>query len=74
MTDAAENLKATLSSLPESDREELANFLLQSLDQDESAQEAWDNELTKRLHEIETNRVKTVPADALFQSLRERYP
>jgi putative addiction module component (TIGR02574 family) len=74
MSEAAENLKATLSSLAESDREELATFLLQSLDQDESALEAWDNELIKRLQDIEKKRVKTVPADELFQSLRERYP
>jgi putative addiction module component (TIGR02574 family) len=74
MSEAAENLKATLSSLPESDREELANFLLQSLDQEDTSQEAWDLELTRRLEEIETGRAKTVPADNLFRKLREKYP
>ncbi len=56
MSEAAENLKPALSSLPESDREELANFLLQSLDQEDSGEDVWDMELLRRMEELETGR------------------
>ena len=74
MSEAAENLKPALSSLPESDREELANFLLQSLDQEDSGEDVWDTELLRRMEELETGRAKGLPADELFRCLREKYP
>lgn len=60
--EAHELLKKALA-LPEHERAELAGNLLESLDTtiDEDADAAWQEEITRRLEEIKSGRVKTVP-------------
>jgi putative addiction module component (TIGR02574 family) len=75
MTVAAEKIKAELAKLSDSERGELAHFLIQSLDQseDEGAETAWDNELERRADEIISGRSVAVPADKMFSELRSKY-
>ncbi|OYV06836.1 MAG: addiction module component [Verrucomicrobiales bacterium VVV1] len=75
MTVAAEKIKAELAKLSDSERGELAHFLIQSLDQseDEGAETAWDNELERRADEIISGRSVAVPADKMFSELRAKY-
>ena len=57
-----ELLKHALT-LPENERAELASDLIDSLDPtiDIDAEMAWQEEIARRLEEVESGRVKTVP-------------
>ena len=60
--EASELLKRALA-LPDHERAELAVSLLDSLDPaaDEEAEAAWQEEITRRLAEVEAGKVKTIP-------------
>lgn len=62
-------LKRALS-LPVDERAALANSLLDSLgDVNKSVQEAWDNEVARRIKELEAGRAVTVPWEELRRKL-----
>jgi putative addiction module component (TIGR02574 family) len=60
--DAAQLLEKALR-LAEKERAELAARLLESLDDvaDEDASEAWDEEIRRRIQEIDSGQVKPIP-------------
>lgn len=60
-TESAELLKKALN-LSAAERAELADSLIESLDQgeDESAEAAWNVEILRRLEDLESGRVKPV--------------
>ena len=78
-------MKATLEQVAEealslslSDRSALTRILIQTLDAgpaDDAAevQQAWQVEVEKRVDEILSGRVKTVPAADVFAKLRAKY-
>lgn len=75
MATAVEELKPQLSALTETERAELAYFLLSSLDGgDEAVEQAWKDEVARRVHEIKSGQAKGVPAAIVFAEMRERYP
>jgi putative addiction module component (TIGR02574 family) len=76
MSDTLATLKNQLGILPNRDREELAQFLIDSLEPgtDADADAAWDTELARRAAEIRAGRVVGKPAEQLFAELRERFP
>jgi putative addiction module component (TIGR02574 family) len=65
MTPPAEALFEAALRLPESDRAELAERLLESLDgavhQDPDVRAAWAEEIAHRLEDISSGRVQCVP-------------
>ena len=62
--EASELLKKALA-LPDKERAELAANLIDSLDTtvDEDAEAAWQEEVARRLHEVASGKVKTIPWD-----------
>ena len=67
--DVSELLKQALS-LPVDERAALANTLLDSLGQvDHSVQEAWDEEVARRMQDLDAGRAVTVPWEELRQQL-----
>jgi putative addiction module component (TIGR02574 family) len=58
------------SDLPEEDRATLAGLLIESLDPetDEGVEESWQAEVQRRLSELDSGSVKTVP----WESVRNR--
>jgi putative addiction module component (TIGR02574 family) len=60
-------------SLSDQDRAEIAATLIESLDPDADAQthEAWDAEIAKRLAEIDSGAVTTIPWPEVRKMLRE---
>jgi len=62
--EASELLKKALA-LPDKERAELAASLIDSLDStvDVDAEAAWQEEITRRLKDIEIGKVKTIPWD-----------
>jgi putative addiction module component (TIGR02574 family) len=62
MTQEAADLLKRALSLPVSERADLAGSLIESLDetQDESVAAAWDEEVARRMAEIDSGTVKPV--------------
>ena len=75
MTATAERLKEDLVRLSLPERAELAQFLLDSLDEgsDPDAEQAWDTELAQREHEIRTGQAVGEPAVQVIADLRKQY-
>jgi len=65
-----EQLTQEALSLPPDAKVALIELLLQSLDNDE-IDEAWINEAEKRYEELQTGKVKGLPADEVFRQLRK---
>jgi len=65
MTQEAADLLKKALSLPVSERADLAGSLIESLDeaQDESVAAAWDEEVARRMAEIDSGAVRPVPLD-----------
>jgi putative addiction module component (TIGR02574 family) len=75
MTEAVEQLKSQAGRLSPAERAELAYFLLISLEPEEDAvEEAWREELTRRVAEIRGGQAAGRPIDEVLAELRERYP
>ena len=57
--------------LPESDRAALAHDLLASLDgpADADAEQAWENEIAKRLDELHSGKAQTIDADEALRRI-----
>lgn len=75
MNQAVEQWKSRLQQLSATERDELAHFLLLSLEQeDEGAAQAWDAEIARRVAEIREGRATGTPAEQLFAESRNRCP
>lgn len=73
MVKNTESILIEALKLPVQERAALASRLLASLDEqvDEGVDAAWDEEIAKRLKEIDEGKVKMVPGDVVMQELRE---
>jgi putative addiction module component (TIGR02574 family) len=70
-----DNLRSQLLSLPESERAELAKFLLDTLAPvEETADAEWDAEIERRAQEIESGSISLKPGDVVLSELDARYP
>ena len=72
MTDLVTELSKRARELSPEDRARLAEELLESLEVglDPEVDAAWDEELRKRVAEVEAGVVKLVPADEVFARVR----
>jgi putative addiction module component (TIGR02574 family) len=63
MSPIAEQLLKQVLTLGEQDRASVAGALIESLDgpSDEGAEEAWDREIRRRVEELDSGAVQTVP-------------
>ena len=68
----SDDLLAELLLLPPQERARLAESLIASLDADPDVDIAWQAEIERRVADLETGAVQTVPAAEVFQRLRER--
>ena len=68
---AKEILEAALKLDPEQ-REELIEELSASLDVSNLG-EYWETEIRRRIDDVDSGRVKTVPADEVFARLEQRF-
>ena len=71
MQDAQELLKRALA-LPDKERADQAGSLIESLDDivDENAEAAWQEEIVRRLEEVQSGKVKTTSWDDVRQKGR----
>lgn len=64
MTHEADELLKKALELSPGERAELAGSLIESLDKaDEGVTEAWNEEIARRIEELDTGKVKTIPWD-----------
>lgn len=70
-----DDLIADVLSLPVEIRMQLADRLLQSLNPSrKEIDEAWAAEAEKRVAEIRTGKVKTIPGEEVFKKIGNRLP
>lgn len=71
---AMKQLKEQVLNLPEDERAELVHDVIASLDGpgDEGVEEAWAEEITRRIHEIRAGTVRTVDAAELMERIASR--
>jgi len=75
MQKAQELLKKALA-LPDKERADLAGSLIESLDDtvDENSEAAWQEEIVRRLEDVQSGRVKTTSWDEVRQKGRTLRP
>jgi len=72
MSHQSEQILRSALTLPESERAEIAAFLIDSLDSkhDDDADEAWAAEIQRRLASIDKGEVKLIPWDDVLQEMQ----
>ena len=70
-----EDLKARALQLSPSDRDELIRALIESIDGEsegrpEEIARAWDEEIERRIADLEAGKTKSIPADEVFAEIR----
>jgi len=71
MSEEATKLLKKALTLPVAERAELAGSLIESLDstEDESVAAAWDQEIVRRMAELDSGKVKPISLDQARQRL-----
>lgn len=74
MSRNVEELFREAAGLPEAERAELAGKLLESIEgePEEGVEAAWAEEVERRVRQIETGEVKTIPWDEVRAKLHAR--
>jgi putative addiction module component (TIGR02574 family) len=74
MSGKAQKVLEEALTLPPEERADVAATLLESLDEqeDEGVEEAWAQEIERRIREVESGAVKTIPWSEARRRLRER--
>lgn len=72
-----DRLEAEALDLPARERARLAHRLIASLDEDADedpteVERAWEEEICRRLAEVEAGKAELVPAEQVFAELRSR--
>jgi putative addiction module component (TIGR02574 family) len=66
-----QELKDHISSLPVDVREDIAEFVLQTLNApDPEIERAWMDEVERRAAEVDSGKVKMIPGEEFLKSLR----
>ena len=78
MSATLEQVAEEAKSLSLADRSALTRILIESLDAEPAedlaeVEQAWQAEVEKRVDEIKSGRVKTIPAEEVFAKLRAKY-
>ncbi len=74
MTQQVSELLQKALSLSEEERAELAGSLIESLDAtvDEAAEAAWNQEIARRIEDLDSGKAKTVPWEAVRARISSR--
>jgi putative addiction module component (TIGR02574 family) len=74
MASTLSDLKKKAAQLPEHERAELALSLIESLDApaDPDVEEAWAQEIERRVRQFERGEAELIPADEVFARIRRR--
>ncbi|HKP70581.1 MAG TPA: addiction module protein [Pyrinomonadaceae bacterium] len=74
MADTSTDLITIADSLPIDMKIELVDKLLESISPTQNEiDELWKAEVERRIDEVESGEVKTIPGDEVFAKIRERF-
>jgi putative addiction module component (TIGR02574 family) len=72
MSSTLHALEAAALLLPPEERARLAERLIASLDRDPEVAAAWDEEIRRRIEELDAGRLESLPAEEVFKEARAR--
>ncbi len=64
-----EQIEAEARRLPREERALLAEALISSLDEEAEVEQAWATEIARRVAELRSGQVETIPAEEVFAEL-----
>lgn len=74
MTTKERDLISLVESLPVEMKTKLVEKLLDSLHPTQKEiDQLWEKEAERRVNEIKTGKVKTIPGEAVFQEIRDKF-
>lgn len=71
MPSTAEDLESAVLQLPREQRAHLAERLIASLDEDTEVERAWAVEIRRRVDELRSGAVQTIPGEQVFEELKD---
>lgn len=72
MSDLIDELSRKARALPPEQRVRLAEELLATVQEvDPAAEAAWDEEIKRRIQEIDSGKAKLIPAEEVFAEVRQ---
>ncbi len=73
-TDTLNRLRTQISTLSKSERATLAHELITSLDEvrDDAVEQDWDDEIMRRMAQVETGQAEILSRDAFREKVRSR--
>lgn len=72
MSLTAEQIKAEAMKLPPEERADLADWLWVSATPREEVKAAWDAEIVRRIHQLESGEVESIPAEEVLAKLKAK--
>jgi len=72
MSLTAEQIKAEAMKLPPEERADLADWLWVSATPREEVKAAWDAEIARRIHQLESGEVESIPAEEVLAELKAK--
>ena len=74
MTTQSAEIMDVVDSLPIDMKLEIIDHLLESISpRKDEVEEAWKEEVERRIDEVENGEVKLIPGEEVFAKMRERY-
>ena len=70
MPNSLQSVEAAALELSQEERAQLAQSLLASLPRDPEVEAAWDEEIKRRVAELEAGLIETIPAEDVFAEAR----
>jgi putative addiction module component (TIGR02574 family) len=67
-----EEVESAALQLPRSNRARLAERLIASLDEEDEIEAAWNEEIERRVREVDSGEVKLVPGKQVHDRIRAR--
>lgn len=71
MRSIVEDAESAAMQLPRAERARLAERLISSLDEETEIEQAWAEEIRRRVHELGTGAVQPIPGEQVFAELKD---
>jgi putative addiction module component (TIGR02574 family) len=71
MSLSADQIEIEALNLPRSERARLAEALIASLDEDSEIERAWNEEIRRRIEEIDSGKAEMIPAEEVFKEIED---
>jgi putative addiction module component (TIGR02574 family) len=71
MISIADKIEAAALQLPRAERARLAERLIASLDENAGVEQAWAQEIERRVTELRSGEVETIPGEQVFEELKD---